>query len=610
MLALVLSLSVVSSDAAALYTGTFDRWEAQRDDIMKVHQMVHAGLPVTPAMEGVLADLQQVSAQVHKAAAKRSIDWGLDYSKGMAMELPEVMGMRTAGQHVSTLMMVHAAAGDDAEVVRSFKTLRGMGEHVAEQKLLISSLVGLAIVGMADEGVAQLLDMGLVTRPMAAGLLPLYRWDGPDPYLLAAAVTKEREVMLEWLEKAIKSGDVQAGSDVRGFLGLPDNGMTNAIVLESIEQARAAYTQLEAAAAKEDADARVAALKVVEERAQNGEFGLLGSMLMPTVSRCFETRDERLASFAERREALRRIAEGEVEPFEGASRTWLWLLAARDVVDHPRWWTNEALAEVVDTQLLRSLGAAEGVWPEPWGEPDVPVPWWMPGQWRLLEGITARALAAVEAGRSAAAMVDVQLALQMIVVSANDGRCAPSVMAAHVLPVLSDLVERLHLSDVDVTPLAPLVRRLPTVRDPAGLIRAFRKQEGRLRTWVDGLEDHHRHIELLRSEADDRSAWPDPQARLVTAPASDAAGLVVSLAAVMDTQGEPGLDREPVGDMPATAPACLQQTTWRAAIEAATGDGTAASPLVLQVPSLDPGEAAHAVQRLRDLVLQSDVSRD
>ena len=198
----------------------------------------------------------------------------------------------------------------------------------------------------------------------------------------------------------------------------------------------------------------------------------------------------------------------------------------------------------------------------------------------------------------------------MIVVSANDGRCAPSVMAAHVLPVLSDLVERLHLRDVDVTPLAPLVRRLPTVRDPAGLIRAFRKQEGRLRTWVDGLEDHHRHIERLRSEADDRSAWPDPQARLVTAPASDAAGLVVSLAAIMDTQGEPGLDREPVGDMPATAPACLQQTTWRAAIEAATGDGTAASPLVLQVPSLDPGEAAHAVQRLRDLVLQSDVSRD
>ena len=117
-----------------------------------------------------------------------------------------------------------------------------------------------------------------------------------------------------------------------------------------------AYDAVIAASQIKDPKQSIAAIEKVEAAVSDGEFGTFAALLLPSLSRVFIARNEAKELFQERRALLQRIADGEVEPWESATRPWLWILAARRAAqsDTP-WWTDAQVAGEVDLLLLHAM---------------------------------------------------------------------------------------------------------------------------------------------------------------------------------------------------------------------------------------------------------------
>jgi hypothetical protein len=311
-----------------------------------------------------------------------------------------------------------------------------------------------------------------------------------------------------------------------------------------------------------------------------------------------------MKQFNERRDTLLKIASGELQPWALASRPWLWLLAARHVQDVEHWWTHAELAQEVDLQLLRAMGASEGVYPGPWASPDAPVPWWLPGQWQLLQGLMARALLHMEEHRFSTALVDVQIAMDMTAALAQDGRAAAALTAAEALPMLADLVDRLITAGQDVSVLGTSVRRLPPPRDAAGLVRTARASSARLVQWHAAYAARHAQWEQMREHFDNPEDWPEPVRRPRVSAMSDAAGIVAQLAAVRAVIDPDDHDTlEPEGVFNGPAPQGLTREAVKRAVDAALAEPSPADAFTIPYTPIDPTDAAQATARLRKAVL-------
>ncbi len=597
---------MLAVDPAETYRAIMDQLQLD-DSIHDMQARLDMGLPPRGDEHQLLGKYQHEISQLRRAAAVDDIDWQLDYSQGPMLELPELSSLRSAAMLFDLELMVHVGQGDTVRGAAAVESAIRLSQHVAEQELLISSLVGIACTVMVDESIERLLDFGMVDRDMAAALVPAYRRvETDDPFKLDAALEREGEVMLGWIDQIARSEETQELNDAASMLGFAGNRFGRSMLLASIPKAREAYDALLATTLLDDPAEMLAAMQVVEEKAGEGVYGPLGAMLMPAVSRCYERRIEVMETLTERRALLEQIASGELDPWTRAKRPWVWLLTARMIEGVDRWWAQPKLAEQVDDMLLRSLLAEDGVYPPPGEAPTVAIPWWLPGQWQLVQGLLEQARADLAAARPAAAFVEVDLALRMIAALAADGRCAPALVAAEALPMAADLVEALVIAGQDVTALQTAVRALPPARDAAGLGRSARDHMARLTQWQAGWADAMEHWEQMRPHFDDPSQWPKPPFRPVTQPVSDAAGVVAALTAIDAMFDFEGAFRPPTGTFGADAPLGLQPDVLdRVAAHARDVESPQDEAIALDYVPVDPTAAADATRRLREAVLQT-----
>ncbi|MCH2136025.1 MAG: hypothetical protein MK101_05520 [Phycisphaerales bacterium] len=604
MQTLFLILALLVGDVADEYQRVLGNLEPWDDEVGVLLSQLHHGMPPTPEARAALDQAAASLAALERVARSESIDWELDYDQGPELLLPELSTMRHGTRLLDARFLTALVDGHGDRAAADLNTAISMSEHIAQQELLISSLVAIANASQFDNSVSLAIDMALIDAALAEALLPTYERMGQGDWIrMKQALRRERDCMIRWLDRKLQE-DPQAVTDLGLGYGNAGNIFAVAMMRANLQTAEQAYDRLLAAVQTTDHEEMLAAIETLEQEVQRGDFGPMAAMLLPPISPAFSRAHEARELFRERTRVLRAIAEGELEPWERAQRPWLWVLAARRATEGSgAWWLDDDTKSAVQIRLAQAMGASDGRYPESWGEPEAAVPWWLPDQWVLLRGLMAHAATLLEQGRGEAALVDVSLALDITGTLARDGRPAPALVAAEALPMLADLVDGLITARQDVTSLAPLVRRLPRLRNAASLLSTGQHHGSILHERQESRRQRHDHWASKASQLPFEShPTPPTKVPLLVMP-RDAAGTVAAYVA-MRALSEPHVGLEPAGVFDVPAPAGVDPTELNDIEQWAQGLTVEGEPHALPAEPVDPSAAADATARLRAAVIQ------
>jgi len=131
-----------AENAAALYRKAFELYkEGPTDEEAELMARLSEGEPLTASERAVLEKVveknREALALLHQAAALARCDFGVDYTRGVAADLPHVAGMIRA----SKLLEIEALLGSGPEAARSARASLRLSEAVADEPILVSQLV-------------------------------------------------------------------------------------------------------------------------------------------------------------------------------------------------------------------------------------------------------------------------------------------------------------------------------------------------------------------------------------------------------------------------------------------------------------------------------------
>ena len=250
-----------------------------------------------------------------EASKLKKYDIENGYEGGVGMLLPHLSHMRALARAMRVEARQLAVEGKRDEAARLVATMIRMSRQVPNDRVLISSLVGLAIgkVGVA-EGNALLGSGGLGDaarddlRQAIASVLT------DDPYQLRAAMESERDLFLEWFRLAVVRSP-KAPDAVAGLLGQ----QADPAVVAKIRELKGAALDAEIARAREAYDEVIrgwkspdaqAALAGISRRVEQGDFGLIARIAMPSFNVGWKNSDQAVADL----KALDARLAGEAKP--------------------------------------------------------------------------------------------------------------------------------------------------------------------------------------------------------------------------------------------------------------------------------------------------------
>lgn len=161
MLANVPPMPADDDNAAVLYRRIFAELDADRlEDAAAVQERL-ADDPLaadTPAAADILARLAPTLRLIRQAADRPICRFTRDWTRpSIDMLLPEIHGLRQAARLLSLAARRAADEGRPKEAIADVVRLRRMARHAANEPLLISGLVGLALDALADDTLVAIL---------------------------------------------------------------------------------------------------------------------------------------------------------------------------------------------------------------------------------------------------------------------------------------------------------------------------------------------------------------------------------------------------------------------------------------------------------------------
>lgn len=244
------------------------------------------------------------------ASKLRRCDFEIEYERGIGATLPHLSKVRSAARMLRVDARRLAMAGDAAGSAERLATIVRMANHTAGDDILISSLVAAAMINLAiEEGQAQF-QAGKLTPATAAPLVEALKALNPgDPFHTKDAMRGEQRITLGWVKQSFH------GDDAGRQLTQNEAVVATQLAGENAEAARtiAAMNQAQLYAAVDllspyydlviaawDKPDSVAQLEALGRRVSNGEFGPLGQVFAPAVSRARQSSlrgEERIREF-------------------------------------------------------------------------------------------------------------------------------------------------------------------------------------------------------------------------------------------------------------------------------------------------------------------------
>lgn len=341
-------------NAAVTYRQAIERYnqwrEASPDQVELLMSYISEDGPgLTPEVRAALSQARPILELARGGTAAEHCQFPLERDQGMWMLLPHLSGLRGLAKLMKADALVKLNDGDGAGAAANYADLYRMSGHLRDDRILISSLVGNAIFGLADSSTQQAIDQGRLGAAESQAILEgLDRLSLVDPFDYAGAVQGEKETFGGWLQRQFDEGIEPA----RIFMGLQDgevpeewedDGELAFMTPEYFERELGLYNDMmdrmisafkmpDHEAAKEEVAVIEREIERLKEQSEFTAEGLLASMFMPALGKVIERRNQSEKMLAERRAVLQMLASGRKKPEELANAA-LWYVRGAEMVD-------------------------------------------------------------------------------------------------------------------------------------------------------------------------------------------------------------------------------------------------------------------------------------
>ena len=229
-----------------------------------------------------------------EASRLSKCDFELATEKGIMVLLPHLGKMRGAARLLRLDARRHLLDGDAAGAAERLAAMVRIGLHAKGDELLISSLVSVAITTAAMDETEAELDSGLLTPAARQTIAAAFEaMPKADPFATKAAIRGEQRIFLGWVREAFHgphAGQELAKACQMGMEGGAGeaeatrsiSAMTDEQVRTSVDLLAPYYDQVVAAWDAPDGGAQ---LEKLGARVSGGEFGPMGQVFAPAVSR-------------------------------------------------------------------------------------------------------------------------------------------------------------------------------------------------------------------------------------------------------------------------------------------------------------------------------------
>lgn len=250
--------------------------------------------------EEMSASLEQEQEMIQgflKAATVERADWGIEYEAGIGALLPHLGKLRFSARILSADARRLLDAGDPDAAALRIAAIYRMCNHVREDRVLISALVGTALVSYAHKEVEEIIAADMLTaegRDLILSAMESIPQD--DIGGVRGAIVGERDIFLDWVRRTF-TGPAAGARFVRevGSLTSDDLKPVDRIALslmngdaldQDVDKASRYYDDITAIWDLPDALDRIQQL---EEIVRNGHFGIVGKILLPAFGKAWES---------------------------------------------------------------------------------------------------------------------------------------------------------------------------------------------------------------------------------------------------------------------------------------------------------------------------------
>jgi hypothetical protein len=285
------------TNAALLY---YRAWMLAGDDLFRHdYQTGDAAWRPDTALSQLLAASQEPIIAIIRATDAPEADWGVEYSQGIMAMLPHLGKLRQSARILSADARRLADAGDTAGAARRIAAEFGLASHCSHDNVLISSMVGCAVVTFAVNEIDALLESGKLSSCDKATLRAgLDRLGGDDPFGTRAAITGER-FFCEWFQRECKDGAAtrQVVDSLQLMPSSPEErARADRLVRLNEAGLRAEFVKAfkyydDMAAAWDKPDARAELERLVQSRE---EYGLVAALIGPSITKAYESHQKAL----------------------------------------------------------------------------------------------------------------------------------------------------------------------------------------------------------------------------------------------------------------------------------------------------------------------------
>ncbi|MHC4990269.1 MAG: hypothetical protein ACYTGC_04745 [Planctomycetota bacterium] len=323
-------------NAATWYGRAFqsiDRLTQSERDLIDAYRDDPSGAP-SPELRAALSKAEVVMGMAERGARQRFSDYQLDYDEGYGLMLPHLGQSRYVARLMQADAYLKLHDGDTRGAAERVASMYRMAEHAGHDRIVISSLVGLAIWHAGDKVLQSALDRGQVTADEAAIMLEA-AGDLPenDPFNYVDAVLREADFAIASVQRHVyeEDGGLEA---LVGFVATEDQVppelalMTDEDLQNEMESYTALMSEMSEAFAAND-EARVAQM---EQDLLDGKYGVLVKIIMPAMTLSLERKIQTEQQIQARIQTLSALVAGDVDPLEQANAA-LWYLRAAALLE-------------------------------------------------------------------------------------------------------------------------------------------------------------------------------------------------------------------------------------------------------------------------------------
>ena len=311
-------------NAAVLYREAFDELAKIGPTLQELQTQIADQLEIdpgrdayrTPEVHALRAQAQSVLAKARMGARMDFAEFGLNDSDGFETLVPHYGPMRQMGRLLDLETRALRAEGRPGEAAETLGDLMRMSRHTSSDNMLIGSLVGASVARLSFDALDDAVAWGELDASQAQSMLRALDSETEDPYRFSASITGEFDLAVESLTAMENPGDylaqaLAATPEELKAMGPELDALNNESMEELTAPTREAYDLAAAVFAEPDPDTARAMAEQLEDAVEQGEYGALAKLILPTISKVLEAKldlDER----TKRAETtLRAIASGE-----------------------------------------------------------------------------------------------------------------------------------------------------------------------------------------------------------------------------------------------------------------------------------------------------------